>query len=96
METFYRVGKASIRIEPVQVERHSDAFVFIGGHQHRRHTSYDCYFITWEGAKRHLIERYRQEVQNAEALLRHAKNNFDEATRLAQAPKIEFGLGVGL
>lgn len=91
MATWYRIGKTSVRIEPVEVERHTEAFVFLSGRAQRRHTSYDCYFQTWAEARQRLIDRHRLNVQSAEAHLRTAQNDLQAAIALARAPRIEFG-----
>jgi hypothetical protein len=95
MATWYKISKVSVRIEAVDVERHTDSCVYVRGRQFKRYTSYDCYFQTWEEARSRLVERYLLQVKYAEAALRHAKNDLESAMSLAQAPKIEFGLGVG-
>jgi hypothetical protein len=92
MEIWYRAGGARrFSIEPVEAERLTASSIYIRGRQYRLHTSYECYFKTWEEARTHLVQKYQHDVDLCQAQLRRAENDLAQARAISRPRTIEFG-----
>ena len=77
-ETWYRAFLGDINT--VQVERHTEASVWINGRRNKRHApDYQAFFPTWAEAKLHLIEVSENDVEIA---LMHLKRYQDKLSRI--------------
>lgn len=82
VETWYRVTYMwSVRVTQVQVERHTDSNVWIGGRRRHRYTNEEWYCPTWEEARDSIRERAAKETekitQDIAQMLERTKKNAD-------------------
>ncbi len=56
---------AAEKIKPVEIERETDASVFIKGRRRAKRSSCESYFDTWEEAKAHLMSVAESKLNSA-------------------------------
>ena len=87
----YRVTYRT-EIEVIECERETSKFVWIrfgkfgSLRQTAKHSTYDCYFDTWEDARAHIITKASRASQAAE---RGAQRRSDELFKANNIPKHE-------
>lgn len=62
------------KIEPVEVERATEACVWVGGRRRNRLSEYDCFFESWELAYAYLMENAHAHVIAARNQLQMAQD----------------------
>lgn len=62
-------------IEPVEVEKYTEHFVWLRGRKARegRITAYYCYFPTWADAQAHLLDIAQKRLDSARLSLQNAQ-----------------------
>ena len=69
-------------IVEVEVERVSDAYVWINGRRRNRRGSWETYHESWEKAKAHLIAEAERECQQAAYQLDYAHAKLEKVRAL--------------
>jgi len=72
--TMYRACKWWFTIEPVEVDRETDCYLFIGGRRIAKESTGESYFRTREEAKNWLYQCQSNEVDALEVRLRSARD----------------------
>lgn len=80
MSAWYRVCLG--RIEPIEVERCTDNFVFIGGRRRARSSDWDSYHPSWQAAHEWMLSDAKRRVSNAESELDREKSNLKRVLEL--------------
>ncbi len=83
---FQTSGRYSPRITPVEVERHTDASVWINGRRHARISGWECYFPTWKEAHDHLLGEAAARVASARRKLEIANSTYGNIKGMKEAP----------
>jgi hypothetical protein len=76
MTTKYEVGgffKKNL-IELVEIEKETEKSIWINGRVHRKTTSYEKYFDTWEEAKDYLMAQTESKISHLSAELEKQKS----------------------
>ena len=77
-------------IKAVEVERESDAFVWVGGNKHKKTTEWRSFFKTWGEAHAWLLGLAEQELLTARRGLQHAQDKYGNVKGL-RPPLTETG-----
>ena len=77
MITKYRTRTFGTKpIVEVQVERETNASVWIDGNRRAKRSEYDNYFDSWVDAKKHLLERAERKLKGARRSLHLAQSEY--------------------
>jgi hypothetical protein len=88
---WFRAWATFNSIEEVEIEKFTDASVWIGGRRHAR-LGWQSYFQTWSEAKDYLIAEAEQAVVIARRVLEHAQGKLGNAKGMkAPSPVSEGG-----
>lgn len=75
-ETSYRTGIGSSElIKVVEIDRCTTKSVWVDGHQQAKRTDWATYHDTWPMAQRHLLDKAKERVFQAEMELKAAKKH---------------------
>lgn len=86
-ETWYKTGGyGRSLIEPVEIERFTDACVWIKGRRNARSTDFYNFYPTWQGAKDALVAKAEAKLERAKAEVERARSALDFASKLAKEP----------
>lgn len=78
MEIFYKTGKFVTKlIEPVEVDRITDKFIWVSGSQVSKSSEFAQYHETWEDAHAFLMVKARQKLDGARRQLELAQGHYD-------------------
>lgn len=85
METWFEVWMD--RIQPVRIDKHTDACVWVGG-QRRNRWSWRSYFPTWDEAHQYLLNTAQQDL-NAAKVAFHIQRSRYGIIKAMRAPETE-------
>lgn len=80
----YRTSPYGKLIETVEVERETEASVWINGQRNAKRTEYHSYFDTFAEAKQHLLDLAEKSVNSAQLRLERAKERYDKVEGLKE------------
>ena len=72
-ETWFKTYRWRNGIEAVQVERHTDASVWMKGRKRARSGQYENYFQSWDDARNYLMDRAESHVLSLKRQLESAQ-----------------------
>lgn len=76
-ETWYKTGGyGRVLIEPVEVDRATDACVWINNRRNARISSFTCYYPTWEAARDALLAEKEDALNAARRRLERAQGEY--------------------
>ena len=78
----YRTGKWRTYIEKIEIERETDASVWVDGRRFGKKTSYDSFFDTWKDAHEFLLRNAERTVVSLERRLEYANERISEIKAL--------------
>lgn len=84
-QTWYRTGGArypGTEIDPVEIERETEEFVYINGRRNAKNSDYGNYFSSWVEAHSYLMARHSAAVSRHKASVRSAEENLRKVEAL--------------
>lgn len=81
---YYKARLSFEEIQPVDVERESESFVWIDGRRHAKISGWDCYFPTFNQAKSYFILEANKDVEKARSRLRNALDKLQKISQLEE------------
>ena len=80
----YRTSTLGKLIEAVEVERETEASVWVNGQRNGKRTEYHSYFNTFKEAKQYLLDIAERSVNSARLNLERAKGHYGNVKGLKE------------
>ena len=82
--TWYRLGRDTLEISPVEVERATASSVYIRGRRHAKETEYAIYYPTYDLAKEQAIWKAERSLENAQSAVERAQKMLKRVRAMQQ------------